>query len=455
MKPTRAAGLLACLLLAGCGSSPRDDADPVAQDVAHRTGLAVTWRRDSDADRAADAAVAGLLAQPLTADTAVQVALLDDPRLQARFAALGIAQADLVAAGLLKNPVFEGQLNLFGHGPAVEVSFLEDVLSVFSRGARKRLAAAEADAVAAETTAAVIDTAARVRAAAWTVEAAQQTLAVQRDILAAAIAADELSARIHAAGNSPALDRLRQQAMTAQARLDCAAAEETLAAARADLTARLGLWGPQAEWTSAETLAAAPAAPSADELPAPDAERQAVTQSLALAAARARIAAAAERLDLQRTWLDAALGVDAQRDAGDHEWGVGPKVAVTVPLADRGQGGRGAARDALAQSIDDYRARAIRLRARTRLAADHLRAARERALYLATVVIPLRQAITAEVQTNVNNMLDSAFALLAARADEMAAERDQVAALRDYWLARDTLKTLLAGAGQPDAEVQP
>ena len=47
-----------------------------------------------------------LLQKPLTADGAVEIALINNAGLQARLADLGIAEADLVQAGTLRNPVF-------------------------------------------------------------------------------------------------------------------------------------------------------------------------------------------------------------------------------------------------------------------------------------------------------------------------------------------------------------
>ncbi len=47
-----------------------------------------------------------LLGRELTVDAAVEVALLGNKRLQATFEELSLAQADLVQAGVLRNPVF-------------------------------------------------------------------------------------------------------------------------------------------------------------------------------------------------------------------------------------------------------------------------------------------------------------------------------------------------------------
>ena len=60
----------------------------------------------NEADRLSVATeVNRMLAAPLTAQSAVRVALLNNPGLQATYARLGIAEADLVQAGRLRNPV--------------------------------------------------------------------------------------------------------------------------------------------------------------------------------------------------------------------------------------------------------------------------------------------------------------------------------------------------------------
>src|SRR3954470_21985348 len=96
---------LAAATLAGCASfSPDGGMARVSDLTRERTGQAVQWQRSpADADVAA-ARVAELLRQPLTADAAVELALLNNRGLQAGFAELGIAEADLVQAGRLKNP---------------------------------------------------------------------------------------------------------------------------------------------------------------------------------------------------------------------------------------------------------------------------------------------------------------------------------------------------------------
>ena len=78
-------------------------------------------------------------------DEAVQIALLNNRELQALYSDLGVAQADLVQAGLLKNPIFDAAI-LFpvasGGRPKLELSAVWNFLDIFYVPLRKRVAAA-------------------------------------------------------------------------------------------------------------------------------------------------------------------------------------------------------------------------------------------------------------------------------------------------------------------------
>lgn len=108
----------AMVMLTACAELPPDSGFPEVQKVASERleGKDVRWDRGAPAPIAASAAVAQLLESPLTVDGAVQIAILHNQRLQAAYEALGISEADLIQAGLLKNPTFSAEF-LFGAGP--------------------------------------------------------------------------------------------------------------------------------------------------------------------------------------------------------------------------------------------------------------------------------------------------------------------------------------------------
>ena len=98
---------LAALLLGGCASFSEDRGFALTQQTAQdRLGKEAAWiKTGADAD-SVKAKVQALLAKPLSADDAVQIALYNNPGLQATYAELGISESDLVSAGRLENPRF-------------------------------------------------------------------------------------------------------------------------------------------------------------------------------------------------------------------------------------------------------------------------------------------------------------------------------------------------------------
>lgn len=111
---------LSSLVLAGCASfSPDGGFGTVEQLSKERIGQAPRYPRTDEQAGSAQARLAELLQQPLSADSAVEIALLNNRDLQASYAELGIAESDMVRAGRLANPSFNfGRLS--GSG-AVEI----------------------------------------------------------------------------------------------------------------------------------------------------------------------------------------------------------------------------------------------------------------------------------------------------------------------------------------------
>ena len=90
--------LISTTLLGGCASlSPDGGFDPVQSAARSHLQQDVVWTRDDASRNQARSRVDALLAQPLSAEQAVQVALLNNPALQATFYKLGIAEADYTA----------------------------------------------------------------------------------------------------------------------------------------------------------------------------------------------------------------------------------------------------------------------------------------------------------------------------------------------------------------------
>lgn len=152
----------------GCASvSPRVGLDEVEQAVGSRAGTRVHWNQDGPEDAEVKQAVEAMLEKELFVEDAVQIALLNNSGLQATFEELGVAQADLVQAGLLKNPVFAGHVRFSdksGEATNTEFSVSQDFLDLLLRPLRKKLAAAQLEQAQLRIGDAVVSLAAEVRA---------------------------------------------------------------------------------------------------------------------------------------------------------------------------------------------------------------------------------------------------------------------------------------------------
>jgi multidrug efflux system outer membrane protein len=209
------------------------------------------------------AAIAPLLAAgPLSADTAVRIALLNNPGLQASLAAEGVNVSDAVPAGSLAKRK-AGQ-----------------DITMLSAQARK----------------------------AWTrAVAAAQLARLMAEARESAEAGGELARRMARAGNWSKLQQAREQMLLADAAAQLARARQAAFSEREKLIVVLGLWGAQTGFELPDRLPELPAQPR--ELP--DVESLALQQRLDLQLAMAQWAR--QRAAPREPGADALW--DAMRDA--------------------------------------------------------------------------------------------------------------------------------------------
>src|SRR5918995_2430087 len=141
-----AAWLIAGLVVfSGCTSIAMNAGfDDVKATVEERSRTQIVWNNGTDLDQQASERLSSLLKDKLTADEAVQIALLNNRDLQAVYAELGVAQADLVQAGLLSNPIFDGAafFPIAGGPVKLDLSVAVSFLDIFYIPLRSRVAAA-------------------------------------------------------------------------------------------------------------------------------------------------------------------------------------------------------------------------------------------------------------------------------------------------------------------------
>jgi cobalt-zinc-cadmium efflux system outer membrane protein len=445
---------------AGC-TVPKQGGLPEVARMLHDRGVPeVRWRQDERADAEVRARVRELAAGDLTLVTATQIALLNNARLQATYERLGIAQADVVQAGLLKNPSFSVGVHVpldrdaSASGPGVtgwDFNLLQDVLDLFLLPARKRLAAAEFERAKLEVADAVLELMHQVRSGFFAAQAASAIVELRRTIADAQAASAELAARQHEAGNLSELDLAREQALYTQTRLDLSRAETQNLTDREHLTALLGLWGPDTEWRMSVKLPE----PSHDEPSLEHVEAYAIEHRLDLASARAEVAVLSHTLALvsrSRVIPGVSVGAHVDKDPEGITF-AGPNLEIGLPIFDQGQAqvARLQAQVRQAQRLAD--ARANEARAEVRSVRARLVGARQTVEYYRDTMVPMRERIVRLSQQHYNAMLLGTYQLLEAKRSEVDAYREYIEALRDYWIVRSELERA-SGGGLPMVEEQ-
>jgi outer membrane protein TolC len=443
-SPTRLAAWAAVALLAGCaGFSPDGGFDAVRATTKERIEQDPRWlRTEADAD-SARGEIRKLLAAPLTADAAVQIALLNNRGLQATYADLGIAEADLVQAGRLRNPGFVFERLQRGDAVEIERTFLFDILGLITMPARtdierRRFAAAQ-DRVAAETLQVAADT-----RRAWVSALAEQEAAkYMEQVQAAAEASAELARRMTAAGNLSKLDQAREQVFYADATAQVARARQGALAARERLTRLMGLWGEDIAFKLPDRL---PALPDAARDIA-DLEAQALKQRLDVQGAMKEADAIAASLGLTRvTGFVSVLEVGYRRNsATNEERQTGYEIELRLPVFDWGGARNARAQHTYLQAVNHAADVAVQARSEVREAYSAYRTAFDLARHYRDEIVPLRKRISEENLLRYNGMLISLFDLLADARQQIASVTASIGASRDFWLAEASLQTAMTG----------
>ncbi len=442
IRPTASA--LAMLVLAGCASFSSDGGfgtvDRLAKD---RIGLSPVYPRTAEQSDAARARVAELLRQPLTADSAVEIALLQNPELQAAYAGLGIVESDLVRAGRLANPSWSfGRLS--GHG-AVEIdrAVLFDVLGLFTMPLARQVEQRRFEQAQLQAAYETVGVATEARKAFFEAVAAQQLLGYFGQVQEAAETSNELARRMVAAGNFSRLAQMREQSFYSDATTQLARARHQAVAAREQLVRALGLSGDPLDLRLPERLPDLPAAPVEPR----DAEQTAIDKRLDVLMARRATEATARSLGLtQATRFVNVLhaGYQNQSVTGEQRSN-GYEIELELPLFDFGSARLARAEATYLQSVHRTAAVAVKARSEVRESYSAYRTAYDLAKHYRDEVVPLRKRISEENLLRYNGMLASVFDLLADAKDQIAGVVGAVQSLRDYWIAETNLQTALTG----------
>ncbi len=241
--------------ITGCVTvDPRPDFDRTEQMTIERTGADHVY--DPERSSGIDEAVAALLADGLTTDEAVQVALLNNKPFQALFQDIGVSRANLVQSGLLSNPSI-GLSTRFPEGGGrsnLTLTFAQQIADLWQIPVRKRIAKAALERTILNIVHQANNLASDARGECYRVIALKRLVAVAQDTMKLADQSLKLAQDRFEAGEAGKVDvnLARSNALNTAARIMQLQGELELARTTLAHTLGLARWGDP--WTLVDAL---------------------------------------------------------------------------------------------------------------------------------------------------------------------------------------------------------
>lgn len=439
---------LSSICLFGC--TPGSSFNDVQEMVGARTGgKHLHWMRSGTPDPQVQRAVQELLRRPLTADSAAQIALLNNRSVQAALEEIGIARAEYLQALLPNNPDFSGFVRHPSQPPFganVEGQIAANILDLLLLPVRKKVASAELQAAKLEVASEVLGIVTETKEAFYMLQGRQQLLKRIELITKANEAALDITQGQHKAGNVTDLDLVKQQALYSESRVDVAQTRMKIRSDRERLNRLLGLWESTDKWRVGNQLPPI----SSGEGKLSNLEQRAIAERLDVALARQNVEAIEYALRARKVTrflpTSVNIGVNQEKESDGRRL-TGPTLDLQLPIFDWGQAAIPKLEAQYRQAQHQLEAVSVNARSEVREARDLVIASRDLANFYGKTLLPQQLQVVNQTQLQFNAMQVGPVDLLQAKERELETERAYVEAWRDYWLARVELERALVGGG--------
>ncbi|WP_422370831.1 TolC family protein [Hoeflea sp.] len=405
----------------------------------------------------------------ISADTAVQVALLNNRGLQAAYADIGMTAAEAWQQGMLENPrVSVGLLGIgapeVGAVRAIEGVIAANILAMATRKARVDLADTRFRQSQMRAVDATLELANDTRRAWIDSVSAFETVAYLNQAKMAADAASELAQRLGETGALPKAGQAREHAFYAELTGQMAEARLAARLAKEELARLMGLWGAEVDFFVPDRLPNLPRGlPRRNRI-----EQEALDNRVDLRVAKLELEAVAKSYGLTEatrfvTDLEIISGVEAEREieteyeinGGNLEETKTRKTVVTpqlelefvIPIFDSGKARLRKAELAYMRAANLLAEKAVSVRSEARSAYTAYSSTHEIARHYRNAVVPLRTKIEEESLLTYNGMITSTFELLADTRAKTGTLLLAINAKRAFWLADVNLSAAVYGGG--------
>ena len=442
IKPTV---LLLLLILSGCATFSADGGFGVVEKSTQQyiKQKPIWVNTDAQKQSAADQLNA-LLAKPLSVNDAVQIALINNAQLQANFYDLQIAEANVVQAGRIPNPVFS-MLYAKNNGDfKIEQALTFNVLALFTMPKASAIEKQRFAVTQNKVVLQVLDTARQTRNAYYDALAARESVHYLTQVNDSAEATAEFAKRMQNAGNFSALDKAREQVFYADAALELAHAKNSQVQAEEALTRLLGL-GERTAFTLPERL---------PDLPKSNGDLKEVkpedfAKRLDIIQMRSETEALASQLGLTKATrfvnvleLGPARVLEGKRS---DPYKKGVTLSFELPIFDWGQSKVKRAEATYMQSLQHSANLAVVAASQVRSHYAQYQASYAIAQYYRDDVVPMRKKMLQENLLRYNGMLIGPFDLMADARAQVQSVNSYIVALHDFWVADSNLEMALVG----------
>lgn len=463
-------GVAASLLLAGCTANREFTASDAGfiSSQARTSVLAkeTVWIQNrAEADRV-EARIKTLLARSkaVDAETAVQIALLNNKGLQAAYADLGDAGADVWQSTLFINPT--ASVGLTGIGTpgleayrAIEGTLAVNLLALATR--KKTIEVAKVRFEQAQLNAALrtLELAADTRRAWVNAVAARETVIQLGQAQVAADAASQLALELGRAGSMTKASQAREHAFYAELSGQVAQARLAERLAKEELTRLMGLWGHDIAYKLPGRLPSLPRTLVTNNA----IESQALANRVDLQIAKLELQANAKSYGLTEatrfvTDLEIVSGFDTEREKEDgkarKDTSYSKELEFAIPIFDSGKARMRKAELAYMRAANRLAEKAVNVRSESRSAYDAYRSRYDIARHYRNSLVPLRTTIEEQSVLSYNGMITSTFELLSDTRDKVNALQLSINAKRDFWLAAANLTAAVYGGGAGSAPAE-
>ena len=433
------------LFISSCARMPQGSEEQVAGMVQERIGKTVMWNNTCYEDPRVANYIQDLAFQPISIEAAVQIALLNNPEVQATFEEIGIAQADLIEAGLFTNPAFSIEVRYPYEARLrtnIEYLITAAFLDIFLIPLRTKLASTELEQAKLRVSNEILDLAFEVRQTYYELIAEQQMLKYTQAISELASIQSEIALRQYNVGNVYQLDLEEIQAVFLEADLQITKSEEEIIRLREKLNRSLG-FSEEICLIFPEQL---PEEMDYQGLDLCQLETMALQERIDLQVARFEILRYSRMLGLKDWWTYTNLqaGLAGERDPDGSNL-IGTGFAGQIPIFNYGQAARMRLFAQLRQAQDRLAALEIRALSEVREAHKLLMKDLKIINKYRAGIIPLQNKILNSSEELYNVMGLGVDRLLINKRRETETYRNYLASLRNYWITRVRLDHALGG----------